>query len=140
MLRGVPSSIPPELLKALCEMGHGSEVVLADGNFPAVDCVSGERIVRCDGMSLPEILRDVLMLFPLDDTTENVVLMSSDDGAEPAIHQKYGVVLADYPDARIRKINRFEFYKRAKGAYVVLITGEKSPYANVLLKKGTIHG
>ena len=25
----------PELMKAIMEMGHGDEIVLADGNFPA---------------------------------------------------------------------------------------------------------
>lgn len=140
MLRGIPSSIPPALLKALSEMGHGSEVVLADGNFPAVDCVPQDRIVRCDGIYLPEMLADVLQLFPLDETAQNVILMSSDDGDEPVIHKRYEKELEAYPEAHIGKINRFDFYKRAREAHVVLVTGEKSPYANVLLKKGTIHG
>lgn len=139
MLRGIPATISPALLKALSEMGHGSEIVLADGNFPAVDCVPEERIIRCDGIGLPSVLSDILKIFPLDETTDNVVLMSSDDGTKPAIHACYEEVLASYPEARVKSIGRFEFYPRAKGAHAVLITGEKSPYANVLLKKGTIH-
>ena len=35
MLKGIPSILPPELLKILMEMGHGDEIVIADGNFPA---------------------------------------------------------------------------------------------------------
>ncbi len=34
MLKGIPSILSPELLKTLMEMGHGDELVLADGNFP----------------------------------------------------------------------------------------------------------
>ena len=34
MLKGIPSIIPPELLKILMEMGHGDEIVISDGNFP----------------------------------------------------------------------------------------------------------
>ena len=34
MLKGIPSILTPELLKTLMEMGHGDELVLADGNFP----------------------------------------------------------------------------------------------------------
>lgn len=34
MLKGIPGILPPELLKILMEMGHGDELVLADGNFP----------------------------------------------------------------------------------------------------------
>ncbi len=33
MLKGIPSILSPELLKTLMEMGHGDELVLADGNF-----------------------------------------------------------------------------------------------------------
>ena len=35
MLKGVPSVLSPQLLKVLAEMGHGDEIVIADGNFPA---------------------------------------------------------------------------------------------------------
>ncbi len=35
MLKGISQLISPELLKVLCEMGHGDEIVLADANFPA---------------------------------------------------------------------------------------------------------
>ena len=35
MLRGISKIISPELLKILCEMGHGDEIIIADGNFPS---------------------------------------------------------------------------------------------------------
>ena len=35
MLKGIPNIISPELLKILDEMGHGDEIVIGDGNFPA---------------------------------------------------------------------------------------------------------
>ena len=35
MLKGIPNILSPELLKILMEIGHGDEIVLADGNFPA---------------------------------------------------------------------------------------------------------
>lgn len=35
MLKGIPKNISPELLKVLMEMGHGDEIVIADGNYPA---------------------------------------------------------------------------------------------------------
>ncbi len=35
MLKGIPSIISPNLMKVLMEMGHGDEIVLADGNFPS---------------------------------------------------------------------------------------------------------
>ena len=33
MLKGIPKIISPDLMKVLLEMGHGDEIVLADGNF-----------------------------------------------------------------------------------------------------------
>ena len=35
MLKGISPLISPELLKILCEMGHGDEIVLSDAHFPA---------------------------------------------------------------------------------------------------------
>ena len=34
MLKGIPKIMSPDLMKVLLEMGHGDEIVLADGNFP----------------------------------------------------------------------------------------------------------
>lgn len=33
MLKNIPKILSPELLKILMEMGHGDEIVIADGNF-----------------------------------------------------------------------------------------------------------
>lgn len=41
MLKGIPPIISPDLMKILLEMGHGDEIVLADGNFPAANCAKG---------------------------------------------------------------------------------------------------
>lgn len=47
MLKNIPKIIPPELLKILCEMGHGDEIVIADGNFPSASI--GQRVVYLTG-------------------------------------------------------------------------------------------
>ena len=54
MLKNIPPIISPELMKILMEMGHGDEIVLADGNFPAASVA--QRLVRCDGHGVPELL------------------------------------------------------------------------------------
>lgn len=54
MLKGIPSIISPELIKILMEMGHGDEIVIGDGNFPAAS--NAKRLVRCDGHGVPELL------------------------------------------------------------------------------------
>ena len=45
MLKGIPKNISPELLKVLMEMGHGDEIVIADGNYPAAS--NAKKLVRC---------------------------------------------------------------------------------------------
>ena len=64
MLKNIPKIVSPALLKVLCEMGHGDEIVIADGNFPAESC--GQRVIRADGHGGEEILDAVLSLVPLD--------------------------------------------------------------------------
>ena len=54
MLKGISPILSPELLKILAEMGHGDELVLADGNFPGTSM--GKRCVRCDGHGCAEVL------------------------------------------------------------------------------------
>jgi L-fucose mutarotase len=48
MLKGIPNIILPELMKVLMEMGHGDEIVLADGNFPAASVA--QSFFRWTGM------------------------------------------------------------------------------------------
>ena len=66
MLKGVPAILSPALLKVLCEMGHGDEIVIADGNFPAESMVKDAIVIRADGDGVPEILDEVLRMIPLD--------------------------------------------------------------------------
>ena len=66
MLKGIPKIIPPELLKVLCEMGHGDRLCIADGNFPSASMGKDAIVIRMDGHGVPEILDAILTLFPLD--------------------------------------------------------------------------
>ena len=36
------------------------------------------------------------------------------------------------------KMERFEFYERAKSAYAIVATGESALYANIILMKGIV--
>lgn len=144
MLKGIPSVLSPELLKALCEMGHGDELVIADGNFPCHTVGKNATVVRLDGHGVPEILDAVLSVLPLDTYTEKPVglmeVMADDDCPTPSIWFKYEELLKKHEPSHhdIEYIERFEFYERAKKAYLIIATGESAIYANVLLKKGVV--
>ena len=79
MLKNIPKIVSPTLLKILCEMGHGDEIVIADGNFPAENY--GKRVIRADGLGGEEMLGAVLSLIPLDTyADENLLLMQTTNG------------------------------------------------------------
>ena len=139
MLKNIPKIVSPQLLKILCEMGHGDEIVIADGNFPAETC--GQRVVRADGLGGEEMLDAVLSLIPLDTyADENLLLMQTTNGdPTPTIWAKYFEIAKKHDDnLRECTVERFAFYERAKNAYAVIATGEGAIYANVIIKKGVI--
>ena len=140
MLKGIPPILSPELLKILSEMGHGDELVLGDGNFPAANCA--QRLVRADGHNVPELLDAILQLFPLDQYVEQPVGLMAvvpGDPTKPTIWEEYKMIVKKYePKADIEMIERFAFYERAKKAYVIVATSERALYANIILKKGVV--
>ena len=139
MLKNVPKILSPQLLKILCEMGHGDEIVIADAHFPAENY--GKRVVRADGIGGQAMLDAVLKMIPLDTyVDENFLLMQTVQGdPTPTIWAEY-YEIAKKSDENFRpgNIERFAFYERAKDAYAVIATGEEAIYANVILKKGVI--
>ena len=139
MLKGISKIVSPELIKILCEMGHGDEIVIADGNFPSAS--NGKRVVRADGIGGVEMLKAVLSLIPLDTYADkNFLLMQTTQGdPTPTIWADYFQVANEMDDnLRIGNLERFAFYERARNAYAVIATGESQIYANIIIKKGVI--
>ena len=140
MLKNIPKIKPPDLLKILCEMGHGDEIVIADGNFPAASV--GQRVVYMCGNGGCEVLKAVLELIPLDTYQKPLYLMAKTQGDDiptpTPIWDEYGEIVKQYTTENFEYIERFAFYERAKKAYAVISTGESALYANVLIKKGVI--
>ena len=143
MLKGISPLLSPELLKVLCEMGHGDELVIADGNFPAESIGKNAIVIRADGHGVPEMLDAILQLIPLDqyvDQPAALMKVVPGDPVVPVIWDEYRALLKKHgedPD-KVEMMERFAFYDRAKNAYAVIATGETTIYANVLLKKGVV--
>ncbi len=143
MLKGIPLIISPELLKILMEMGHGDEIVIADGNFPSASIA--QRLVRSNGNGVPELLDAILKLFPLDQYVERPVALMAvmpGDNYQPVIWDEYReIVKQNEPRfTDFEYMERLDFYDRAHKAYSVLASSEKALYANIILKKGVIRG
>ena len=143
MLKGVPSVLSPQLLKVLAEMGHGDEIVITDGNFPAESMGKNAVVVRADGHGVPEILDAVLQMMPLDQYVPHPAALMEvvpGDKCIPVIWNQYRSILEkrrEDPSA-VEMMERFAFYERAKKAYAIVATGETAIYANILLKKGVV--
>ena len=144
MLKGIPKILSPELLKVLCEMGHGDRLVVADGNFPVESLGKNAVVIRCDGHGGPELLEAILKVFPLDthvETPVNLMEVSSGDNVATPIWDIYQEIIARYDgrgEEAVGKFERFQFYEEAKTAYAILATGEPALYANVMLQKGVV--
>ncbi len=144
MLKGIPAILSPELLKVLCEMGHGDTIVIADGNFPSESVGKDAIVIRADGHGVPELLEAILQVFPLDTYVEKPVSLMQvipGDDVETPIWDVYKNLVAkvdDRGDAVFAEIERQKFYEVAKKAYAVIATGETAIYANIMLQKGVV--
>lgn len=141
MLKIIPSILSPELLKVLMEMGHGDEIVIADGNFPAASIA--QRLVRADGHGVPPILEAVLKLFPLDIYVKKPVALMQlvpGDTVKTPIWEEYRRIIKASGEKfdDFENVERFAFYERARKAYAVVATSESALYANIILKKGVV--
>ncbi|GAB6931263.1 RbsD/FucU family protein [Paenibacillus sp. JCM 10914] len=141
MLKGISNIISPEMLKILMEMGHSDEIVLGDANFPAVS--HAQRLVRADGHAIPDLLRAILPVFPLDsyvDSPVSLMAVMPGDTVKTPVWDEYRKIVAEFHPVSIEfeEVERFSFYERARKAYAIVSTGETALYANIILKKGVI--
>ena len=139
MLRGISPLLSPELLSMLCRMGHGDELVLADAHFPGE--TYGKRVLRADGLRIPDLINAILPLYVLDEYVDSPLIMMAvvpGDKLDPEVERSYReMVDRHYPNTPpISRIERFAFYERTKSAFCVVMTGETAKYGNIILKKG----
>lgn len=128
----------PEILEALASAGHGSRVLITDGNYPASTQL-GENAALvylnlAPGMpSATDVLKVVLTAIPV----EEAAVMEPADGPEPAIFREFRGLLQEVP---LVSYDRFTFYEEASGPDTCLqiVTGEQRIYANILLTMGVV--
>ena len=141
MLKGLDPLLTPELLHALAAMGHGDEIVLVDCHFPAV--TMARRLIRLDGVTLPQAARAVLSVMPVDDfVDEPVAAMQMVDTPDviPEVQTEVFALVsaAEGREVGVERVERFAFYERARKAYAIIATGENRPYGCVALGKGVV--
>jgi L-fucose mutarotase len=129
----------PEILEALAGAGHGSKVLIADGNFSFGFCANpaAKRVFLNLAPGLVTVT-DVLQVLLETVPVEAAEVMMPPSGEEPAIHADFRRRLR--PNIQLKRLGRFEFYDaaRERDTLLVIATGEQRIYANILLTIGVV--
>ena len=135
--------IHPELLNALGRAGHGSKILITDGNYPHETGApaTARRIylnLAPGLLTVTQILDVLKQAVPI----EQAGIMTPAPDAPPELrpdtidaHDDYKAAL---PDVEFVEISRWDFYDEAKkdDVGIVIASGEQRIYANLLLTIG----
>jgi L-fucose mutarotase len=139
MLKG--KLLHPEILQVLAMSGHGSKVLVADGNYPFLSgSPETARKVFLNLMPGVPKVTDVLEAIASSIPIEAAEVMVPPDGARQPIHDEFKRLLpADVP---MTSYKRAEFYEKVKqrDTTLVIATGEQRRFANLLLTIGVVKG
>jgi L-fucose mutarotase len=139
MLMHIPRSFTPELLTLLAAMGHGEELLLADGNFPSLSAGGpGVRRIHLPARDITELLADILYFFPLDETVDTPLTVMESAKKSGAYERYRDILFRLGIKTAIGAMERFAFYDRAAKAVGIVISADTTKGGNILLKKGTI--
>lgn len=124
-------------LSALASLGHGSRILLADGNYPFATAKHPSAPLvhlnfRPGLLDVDEVLTTLLDAVPIESAT----VMTAPAGTTVAAHEGYRRILG--PDVPIADLDRFAFYDavRAPETGLVIATGDQRSHANLLLEVG----
>lgn len=129
----------PEILAALGQAGHGSKVLIADGNYPFTTGAA-PNATRVYLNLAPGVLKvtDVLAVLVDAIPIEAAHVMVPDEGPLPSIFDEFRKILPE--GVELQHLGRFEFYDAARtpDTALVIATGEQRVYANILLTIGVV--
>jgi len=144
MLLNISPLISAELLKLLCEMGHGDEMVIVDANYPAASS-RATHVVDAKGISSDDLLDAILSILPVDTYVEKpfkIMKVVEGDSTVPVVWDSYYDTLEKhgYKKNQIEFIERHEYYKQCDKMYCLISSGEQKLYGNISVRKGVIPG
>lgn len=130
--------LQPEILYALASAGHGSRILISDGNYPhsTGSNPSAEKVylnLQPGILDVPTVLRAIAGAVPI----EAAHVMATADGSTPPVWAEFAEILDPIP---LERLERFTFYDTASEPEVALVvaTGEQRIYANILLTIGVV--
>ena len=129
----------PDMLAALGRAGHGSRVLIADGNYPfATGAPPTAAKVFLNLMPGTVKVTDVLTALVATIVIEAAMVMVPPDGAAQPVHEEFRALLP--PGLELSREKRLEFYVAAQSPQTALVvaTGEQRRFANLLLTIGVV--
>src|SRR5262249_1375572 len=136
--------LTPDILHALCSMGHGDEVVVVDAHYPADTAGRSStigRALRLDGVDTARALRAILSVLVLDTFVPHPAERMQCENEPETLPHVQGEAQAEVDQAAgaptpFARVERKAFYDRAKKAYCVIITGEMRGWGCFIFRKG----
>jgi len=129
----------PEILAGLASAGHGSQVLIADGNYPfstGANPAATRVYLNLTRGSAPvdqvlEVIADAVLI-------EAAHVMVPESGPEPPIFASFRSILPQ--GVPLQPLGRYAFYEAARSPNVALVlaTGEQRIYANILITIGVV--
>ncbi len=139
MLSGIDKLLTGDLLKILCDMGHGDALVIADANFPGETCA--KRLIRMPGIDAVSVAKAVMSVIPLDTYSDDPLIAMEVTESDKKKGMGRPEIIKEYEEALhhpVSEIERFSFYEKAKNCYAVIQTGETRIYGNLIIVKGVV--
>jgi len=131
--------IHPQILEALGAAGHGSLVLISDGNFPSLTAPNREarRVylnLRPGMVTVTDVLETIVDVVAI----ERATLMAPDEGGTPQVQADIARLLG--AGTNVGSVARHQFYAatRTDDLALVIVTGDDRWYANVLLTIGAL--
>lgn len=129
----------PDILESLGAAGHGSKILIADGNYPfgtrAQPSARRVYLNLAPGLvNAVDVLRVLVDAIPI----ESADVMLTADGEEAPIIAEFRALLSE--PLLVHGHERFAFYDlcRDPDTALVIATGEQRIYANILLTIGVV--
>lgn len=128
--------IHPLIMAAIAKCGHGSKILIADGNYPLAEKSGNAEKVFLGLTRGNPTVTDVLDALLSVINVEKAEVMVPEDGSEPPIFAEFRQMLGGM---ELSPMGRYEFYDAcmAEDAIVLAIsTGEQRVFANILVTVG----
>ena len=138
----------PQILEALGRAGHGSQILIADGNYPFSTTLgpNAELVslnLRPGLVNATDVLETIVSAVPIESAA---VMAYAKQGSyamseDPPVWGEFRAILAGAGFREpLQLIERFDFYKAGAEERVALViaTAEQRIYANILLTLGVV--